>query len=120
MNNNSDDRLGQASMSIEKLVRNPQKVYRLRSELSGHVHGTKREGYLSWSVSFHPKRDLNKSLMTNGLHPSVPEDIAEQYKDEFGDNHGLKDSRLVQRIKPEPKFPSGKLFVIYIILYIFF
>ncbi|EIM22815.1 hypothetical protein WALSEDRAFT_59632 [Wallemia mellicola CBS 633.66] len=105
----ADDRLGAATMSITKLVRHPGKVYRLNSELAGQVHGTKRQGTLSWSVSFHPKRDLNKSLLTPGTHPGVPEDIAKKYKDEFGDHKLENENRLVQRIKPEPDFPSGIL-----------
>lgn len=105
----SDDRLGEATMSITKLVRHPGKMYRLNSELAGQVHGTKRQGTLAWSVAFHPKRDLNKSLMTAGTNPNVPDDIAQQYRDEFGDAKIDNENRLVQRIKPEFEYPSGIL-----------
>ncbi|TIB11670.1 hypothetical protein E3P92_02840 [Wallemia ichthyophaga] len=107
----ADDRLGEATMSITKLVRNAGKMYELNSELAGQVHGTRRQGTLSWTVAFHPKRDLNKSLMTAGTDPNVPEDIAKHYREEFGDAQIDNENRLVQRIKPETQFPSGILSV---------
>ncbi|KAL1839756.1 hypothetical protein VTJ49DRAFT_1179 [Mycothermus thermophilus] len=109
----ADDVVGKVTLSIQKLMQHPGKMFPQTSALRGVKADSTMPGELHWEVGFFGKTQFRTALRTDGLDPSLPPAL--RARPELQDERGTLDTAhedAVMHTPPDPLWPSGILSVV--------
>ena len=104
----SDDVLGKAELSMQKMIQHPGNMYPQVSKLRGTDEGSEMPGEPHWEVGYFGKPQFRPALRTHGKDVNLPDQLKD--KKELQDENGILDNAtedIVVHTPTDPLWPSG-------------
>lgn len=104
----ADDIVGKISLSMQKMIQHPGKMYPQVSKLAGMDEGSEMPGELHWEVGYFGKPQFRPALRTDGKNKTLPSELRDHpdLQDEKGIANTATDD-AVMHTPPDPLWPSG-------------